>query len=173
MNRKLWSGGVFLAFLVLAVLLVLQGKKAGDAGTETEKLQAVTCSIRTGHWEEGCPMQYVLTSEKEFGEFSGKHFQIGEEETFVRQIGEGDASFFEKYVLFCALVTSGSGLDRYEVSDIRKSENGEVRMTVTRKAAKTGTADMAEWFLFARVERDELEVTPERLAVRIEEKQGE
>lgn len=169
--KKYWKGiGVCFICLAAAGVLILKGKtEKAPADEEKGGLQAVTCSIQTGYWEEGCPIQYVLSSREAFEAFNEAHFHIAEKEEFLRQIGEADADFFEKYVLLGALVTSGSGSDQYRISDVKILEDGNIQMTVLRKAAETGTADMSEWFLFARIDREGLNAVPEQFELQIVE----
>ncbi len=159
----------------LLAVLVLAGCARGQAADVQEKtkkdtsggLQAVTCGIQTGNWEEGCPKQYVLDSKEEFARFDEEHFYISQMGDFGQKIGEADEDFFGEYILLCALITTGSGSDRFSVTRVGIGENGELEMEVSKEKAKMGTNDMAEWFLFARIERRALETVPGQFALKI------
>lgn len=112
-------------------------------------------------------MQYVLDSEEEFARFDEEHFYVSQMEDFCQKIGQPDEEFFDEYILLCALVTTGSGSDRFSITHVGSSENGDLEMEVSKEKAKIGTGDMSEWFLFARIERKALKAVPEEFTLKI------
>lgn len=76
-------------------------------------------------------------------------------------MGTLDQAFFDENILLCALITTGSGSDRYAITGLELGSNGQLTMTVQHTSAEVGTADMAEWFLLAQVSRDALDTVPE------------
>lgn len=117
--------------------------------------------VQTSLWESESPRQCVLTSEAAFADFSTAHSNVAEDPAFLQAVGTLDQSFFDGNILLCALITTGSGSDRYAVTGLEQGADGQLTMTVKKTPAELGTADMAEWFLMARVSRDALDTVPE------------
>ena len=86
---------------------------------------------------------------------------MAENPAFLEAVGPLEQSFFEENILLCALVTTGSGSDRYAITGLERGTDGLLTMTVKKTPAELGTADMAEWFLLAQVSRDALDVIPD------------
>ena len=117
--------------------------------------------IKTSLWESESPQQYVLTSASDFADFSAAHANVAETPEFLQALGTLDQAFFDEHILLCALITTGSGSDRYAVTGLYLDSDGQLTMTVQQTLAEIGTADMAEWFLLAQVSRDALDTVPE------------
>ena len=171
-SRRILFYTVSTCLLAVLVLAGCARGRTSDVQEETKEdtsggLQAVTCGIQTGNWEEGCPKQYVLDSEEEFARFDEEHFYISQMGDFGQKIGEADEDFFGEYILLCALVTTGSGSDQFSITHVGTTENGEIEMEVSKEKAEMGTNDMAGWFLFARIERKALETVPGQFALKI------
>lgn len=171
MKKRCKSHSLLLLALVLA--LPLWGCSAsGDESTASAASsdpqisglgadQVQFYQVQTSLWESESPQQYVLTSASDFADFSAAHSNVAEDPDFLQAVGTLDQSFFDEHLLLCALITTGSGSDRYAVTGLDLGSDGQLTMTVQQTLAEIGTADMAEWFLLAQVSRDALDTVPE------------
>ena len=162
-----------LILLTLAMLLPLWGcfAPSGEESTSgassapqvdgLDSSQVQFYQVKTSLWEAESPQQYVLTSEAALADFSAAHSNVAENPAFLEAVGPLEQSFFEENILLCALVTTGSGSDRYAITGLERGADGLLTMTVKKTPAELGTADMAEWFLLAQVSRDALDVIPD------------
>ena len=123
---------------------------------------------KTSYWEQEIPQQYVLPSAADFQAFSAAHSHIAEDPAFIDAVGILDQSFFDEHILLCALVTTGSGSDRYAVTGLEQGPDGVLTMTARCTTAELGTADLAEWFLLAQGPRDALDSVPENFQLVLE-----
>ena len=171
MKKRCKSHSLLLLALVLA--LPLWGCSAsGDESTASAASSAPEVSgfapdqvqfyqVQTSLWESESPQHYVLTSEAAFADFSAAHSNVAEDPDFLQTVGTPDQTFFDEHILLCALITTGSGSDRYAVTGLKQGADGQLTMTVKHTPAEVGTADMAEWFLLARISREALDTIPE------------
>lgn len=171
MKKRCKSHSLLLLALVLA--LPLWGCSAsGDESTASAASsdpqisglgadQVQFYQVQTSLWESESPQQYVLTSASDFADFSAAHANVAETPEFLQALGTLDQAFFDEHILLCALITTGSGSDRYAITGLELGSNGQLTMTVQHTSAEVGTADMAEWFLLAQVSRDALDTVPE------------
>lgn len=163
----------FTLLLALVLALPLWGCSVfGDKSTSSAASSALQISglgadqvqfyqVQTSLWESESPQQYVLTSASDFADFSAAHANVAETPEFLQALGTLDQAFFDEHILLCALITTGSGSDRYAITGLELGSNGQLTMTVQHTSAEVGTADMAEWFLLAQVSRDALDTVPE------------
>ncbi len=65
-----------------------------------------------------------------------------------------DDAFFESHTLVLILTQEGSGSVRHEVTKVMQSSEA-VQITVLRDIPNTGTADMAQWHIFAELDNSQ------------------
>lgn len=159
--------------LALVLALPLYGCSASSGGeraastASAPQLNGLTSDqvqfyqVQTSLWESESPRRCVLTSADAFADFSAAHSNVAEDPAFLEAVGTLDQSFFDENILLCALITTGSGSDRYAITGLERGTDGQLTMTVKETPAELGTADLAEWFLLARVSRDALDTVPE------------
>ncbi len=171
MKKRRKSNLTLLLALVLALPLwgcsVSGDKSAVSAASSAPQIsglgtdQVQFYQVQTSLWESESPQQYVLTSASDFADFSAAHSNVAEDPDFLQTVGTLDQAFFDQHILLCALITTGSGSDRYAITGLDLGSDGQLTMTVQQTLAEIGTADMAEWFLLAQVSRDALDTIPE------------
>ncbi len=130
----------------------------GDNGSQfLEGEQAVlgTLYIRTGSPSEGGkPVVLVFRTVEEFRTYCQEHPTLNLEQALQKY----DETYFKTRELVMAVVTEGSGSVRHELLSVGQKADGSWVLRGTRKVPEAGTADMAQWCLFAELPQGRIPV---------------
>lgn len=124
--------------------------------------------VKTSYWEQESPQQYVLLSAADFQAFSAAHSHIAEDPAFIDAVGILDQSFFDDTFSSAALVTTGSGSDRYAVTGLEQGPDGVLTMTAGALRQNWAPPTWRSGSCWPRFPGDALDSVPENFQLVLE-----